>query len=72
MDKEKYQWALYIKALPKDKLRDLIEAFKGNIGLGINVAANKGMLKFAQECLFGVKLVDLDKKPVKKEIWRVL
>jgi len=51
--KEKYQWALYIKALPKDKLRGLIEGLKGNISLNINVRANEGMLKYAQKCLRG-------------------
>ena len=49
--KEKYQWALYIKALPKDKLKGLIDGLKGNISLNINVVANKAMLKFAQDCL---------------------
>ena len=49
--KEKYQWALYIKGLSKEKLKGLIEGLKGNISLNIDVVANEGMLKFAQKCL---------------------
>ena len=53
MSTEKYQWALYIKGLPKDKLKALIEGLRGNISLNINVRANEGMLKYAQKCLYG-------------------
>ena len=49
--KEKYQWALYMKALPKDKLKALIQGLEGNISLGIEVVRNEGYLKYAKELL---------------------
>jgi len=50
--KEKYQWALYMEALPKDKLKALIEGLEGNISLGIQVSRNEGYLKFAKDLFY--------------------
>jgi hypothetical protein len=51
--KEKYQWAIHIKSLPKDKLKALIEGLEGNIALGIEVSRNTGYLNFAKKTLRG-------------------
>lgn len=51
MVKEKYQWAVHIKGLPKVKLQGLIEALEFNISIGLDVSRNEGYLKFAKDCL---------------------
>lgn len=47
--KENYQWAIYMRGLPKDKLKALIDGLKGNISLGVDVSRNEGYLKYAKE-----------------------
>ena len=51
---EKYQWAIYLRGLSRDKLEALIPAMEFNIENGIEVARSKGRLAYIKELLGGM------------------